>query len=71
MRDEYELWRRVVEGMEEIGPKYPWLNRVISLGLDRFVRRLAVLSAGNPVGRILDAGAGDDIHVAEAITPRT
>jgi ubiquinone/menaquinone biosynthesis C-methylase UbiE len=59
MRDEYELWRRVVEGIEEIGPKYPWLNRVISLGLDRFVRRLAVLSAGNPVGRILDAGAGD------------
>jgi demethylmenaquinone methyltransferase/2-methoxy-6-polyprenyl-1,4-benzoquinol methylase len=52
-------WRRVVEGIEEIGPKYPWLNRVISLGLDRFVRRLAVLSAGNPVGRILDAGAGD------------
>jgi ubiquinone/menaquinone biosynthesis C-methylase UbiE len=52
-------WRRVVWGIEALGTMYPSLNRAISLGLDRALRRLAVLSAGRPSGRILDAGAGD------------
>ncbi len=52
-------WRRVVSTIEALGTSYPTLNRTISLGLDRALRYLAVLSSGRPSGRILDVGAGD------------
>ncbi|MCS7145652.1 MAG: class I SAM-dependent methyltransferase [Aigarchaeota archaeon] len=54
-----EAWRSVVRGIEALGPRYPAVNRVISLGLDVVIRRVGVRLSGVKGGRILDAGAGD------------
>ncbi|MEM2198972.1 MAG: class I SAM-dependent methyltransferase [Nitrososphaerota archaeon] len=54
-----EEWEGVLRAIEALGPKYPAVNRVISLGLDRLVRRLGIGLSDVRGGRILDAGAGD------------
>jgi len=52
-------WRSVLEAIEFLGSSYPLVNRVISLGIDRAVRRLGVALSSITGGRVLDAGAGD------------
>ncbi|MEM0445793.1 MAG: class I SAM-dependent methyltransferase [Nitrososphaerota archaeon] len=54
-----EEWGDVVKAIEALGPEYPSVNRVISLGLDRLVRMLGIGLSGVSGGMILDAGAGD------------
>ncbi|MEM0481538.1 MAG: class I SAM-dependent methyltransferase [Nitrososphaerota archaeon] len=54
-----EDWVGVVRAIEALGPKYPRVNRVISLGLDRAIRLLGIRLSGVNGGRVLDAGAGD------------
>ncbi len=54
-----EDWASVVKAIEALGPRYPAVNRVISLGLDRTIRILGIRLSGVNGGRVLDAGAGD------------
>jgi ubiquinone/menaquinone biosynthesis C-methylase UbiE len=54
-----EDWADVVRAIEALGPRYPTVNRVISLGLDRAIRVLGIRMSGVDGGVVLDAGAGD------------
>ncbi len=54
-----EDWVPVVTSISKLDKKYRLINRIISLGLDIKVRRKGVTFSGAPIGRVLDAGAGD------------
>ncbi|GBC70559.1 Demethylmenaquinone methyltransferase [Candidatus Calditenuaceae archaeon HR02] len=66
-------WASVVRAIEALGPKYPAVNRVISLGLDRAIRILGIRLSGVRGGKVLDAGAGDgslSVYIQEELGGR-